>query len=198
MAETGLLKNRRATTHWATAAQFRSSYPMVDLQIDSMITHDGPFFCSGGAYAYQDLCLYLLEYFFGSALADNCSKLLLIDRAQRTQLMYAGVQGLKQHQDKLILESHLTQASSIEAIAKHFNMSNRNLVRRFKLATNEAPSHYLQKLRVERSKHYLQSSDKSIEEICESVGYQDTQYFRTLFKRLCGMTPSQYRSSKKS
>lgn len=45
VAATGLLDQRRATTHWKYASQFRQQFPLVDLQIDSMLTHDGTLFC---------------------------------------------------------------------------------------------------------------------------------------------------------
>ena len=52
---------------------------------------------------------------------------------------------------------------------------------------------YLQNLRVEEAKHQLESSNRSIERICYEVGYEDVSFFRRLFKRRTGITPSQYR-----
>lgn len=202
LADTGMLDKRKATTHWQYAALFRQQFPKVDLQIESMLTHDGHLFCSGGAYAFQDLCLYLIETFFSRALAEACSKLLMIDLAARSQLTFAGLQALKGHNDEQVLsiqnwmESNLTSINSIEELAERFNMSSRNLVRRFKVATNETPSSYMQKLRIEKAKHLLQSSKQNIETIASQVGYLDQQYFRTLFKKLCGLTPNQFRQNK--
>ncbi|KZY38076.1 hypothetical protein A3752_14450 [Oleiphilus sp. HI0081] len=202
VAATGLLDQRRATTHWKYASQFRQQFPLVDLQIDSMLTHDGTLFCSGGAYAFQDLCLYLIETFFSRSLAEACSRLLMIDLSERSQLRFAGIQALKEHSDEHIIgiqnwmEDHLDSFDSIEELANRFNMSSRNQVRRFKTATDETPSSYLQKLRIEKAKHLLQTGSQNIEAIAGNVGYQDIQYFRTLFKKLCGQTPKQFRQSK--
>lgn len=201
LASTGLLDKRKATTHWKMASVFKTQFPEVELRVENMLTHDGTFFCSGGAYAFQDLCLYLVDHFFGRGLAQACSELLMIDLNTRSQLTFSGLQALKVHNDKRILmvqnwlEDKLGENLSIEEVAKHFSMSSRNLVRRFKSATNEVPSNYIQKLRVEKAKSLLQSKHETIESIAYQVGYQDIQYFRQLFKKTSGMTPSQFRQS---
>jgi transcriptional regulator GlxA family with amidase domain len=202
LASTGLLNQRRATTHWTMAAQFKQQFPSVELRTENMLTHDGSFFCSGGAYAFQDLCLYLIETFFGRELAETCSSLLMIELGTRSQLTFSGLQALKVHSDEQILnaqnwlEDNLDSSESVDEIASHFNMSTRNFVRRFKAAVNETPSSYIQKLRVEKAKYLLESSNLTIDAIALKAGYQDTQYFRTLFKKISGMTPSQFRESK--
>lgn len=204
LASTGLLNHRKATTHWKMASQFKIQYPNVELRIESMLTHDGSFFCSGGAYAYQSLCLYLIDTYFGRELAETCSSLLMIELNTKSQLTFAGLQALKAHDDSAIisiqnwLEDNLEKIPSIDTIATHFNMSSRNFVRRFKTATNETPSNYIQRLRIERAKFLLQSGNETIDSICYQVGYQDVQYFRTLFKKISGMTPSEFRLSKPS
>lgn len=202
LASTGFLDHRKATTHWSAAGQFKDQFPKVKLSIENMLTHDGPFFCSGGAYAFQDLCVYLIDSFFGRALAETCASLLMIELTKRSQLTFAGLQALKIHNDKQILsiqnwlEDNLNSSENINEIATRFNMSPRNFVRRFKAATNEVPSNYIQKLRIEKAKYLLESSTKTIDTIAYSVGYQDVQYFRRLFKKISGMTPSNFRYSK--
>lgn len=202
LASTGLLDQRRATTHWKMASRFREQFPKVELRIENMLTHDGSFFCSGGAYAFQDLCVYLIETYFGKTAAKACSELLMIDLTTRSQLAFAGFQALKLHNDRQVLavqnwlEDNLVNGQTVDEIASQFNMSSRNLIRRFKSATNETPSAYIQKLKIEQAKYLLMSNDQTIDSIAYEVGYQDVQYFRALFKRICGMTPSQFRSNK--
>ena len=61
LAETGLLKGKRATTHWGFADLFRKKYPDVLLRPECLITDEGDLFCCGGAHSYFDLCLCLVE-----------------------------------------------------------------------------------------------------------------------------------------
>lgn len=72
-------------------------------------------------------------------------------------------------------------------------MSPRNFIRRFKAATGLKPVEYLQKLRIRAARHYLEAGDARIEAIGDLVGYDDAAFFRRLFKRETGLTPSSYR-----
>ena len=72
-------------------------------------------------------------------------------------------------------------------------MSLRNFVRRFKQATGDTPLIYLQKLRVAAAKRMLENDHRSMQEIGDSVGYGDLAFFRQLFQRHTGVSPSAYR-----
>jgi len=52
---------------------------------------------------------------------------------------------------------------------------------------------YLQNLRVEEAKRLLEASRTPVDEISARAGYEDPSFFRRLFKRRTGLTPSQYR-----
>ena len=80
-----------------------------------------------------------------------------------------------------------------EALAENLGMSPRNFIRRFKAATGLKPVEYLQKLRVRAARHYLEEGDARVEEIGDRVGYDDAPFFRRVFKRETGLTPSSYR-----
>src|SRR5437667_889290 len=81
----------------------------------------------------------------------------------------------------------------LEAPARHVGMSLRNFVRRFKQATGDSPLLYLQKLRVAAAKRLLESNHRTMQEISGAVGYQDVAFFRALFQRHTGFSPSAYR-----
>ena len=72
-------------------------------------------------------------------------------------------------------------------------MSLRNFVRRFKQATGDSPLIYLQKLRVAAAKRLLESDQRTMQEISDAVGYQDVAFFRQIFQRHTGSSPSAYR-----
>src|SRR3546814_3727307 len=69
----------------------------------------------------------------------------------------------------------------------------RTFARRFRTATGYQPIDYVQALRVEEAKQILETEALGIEEIAESVGYDDPASFRRLFKRKAGITPASYR-----
>jgi len=200
LAETGLLNGKQATTHWACESLFRMRFPLVDLQSEHLLTEDGQLYCSGGASAYQDMALFLVRQHFGNSIAHQCAKAVLIDLDRHTQQQYASFQPYRQHQDKLIhklqdwLKTHATESFSIAFLAEKISLSERQLKRRFKQATNQTPLAYIQALRIETAKHALETTNSQIEQVSRLSGYEDVRFFRQLFKRYTAVSPSEYRS----
>src|ERR1700747_2275854 len=91
------------------------------------------------------------------------------------------------------LHENFHRTFPLEAPARRVGMSLRNFVRRFKQATGDSPLIYLQKLRVAAAKRLLESDHRTMQEISDAVGYQDVAFFRALFQRHTGVSPSGYR-----
>ena len=53
------------------------------------------------------------------------------------------------------------------------------------------------KKRIEKAKVYMETTDKKIYEISQSVGFDDTGYFSRIFKRYTGVSPKEYQSGKR-
>ncbi|MBT8443029.1 MAG: helix-turn-helix domain-containing protein [Gammaproteobacteria bacterium] len=73
------------------------------------------------------------------------------------------------------------------------NKPERTLKRRFRAATGTTLIEYLQNLRVKKAKGLLESETLPVDEISAATGYEDASFFRRLFTRRTGLTPSQYR-----
>jgi transcriptional regulator GlxA family with amidase domain len=73
-------------------------------------------------------------------------------------------------------------------------MSQRSFTRRFKTATGVRATQYWQQLRIEAAKELLSSSNLTIQEIADQVGYQDQGHLTRLFKRDLLLTPKLYRA----
>lgn len=52
----------------------------------------------------------------------------------------------------------------------------------------------LTRLRIEKAKEIMSSEQLSLKEVCFEVGYKDPNYFSRVFKRVTGMTPTEYRN----
>jgi transcriptional regulator GlxA family with amidase domain len=199
VAATGLLDGKRATTHWGLAERFREKYPRVKWMPELMVTEDHGFYCGGGVNAALDLSLYLVERFCGHEIAMQSAKALLIETSRAWQAGFAIVPLKTDHSDDSIssaqewLHQNFHQTFPLEAPARRVGMSLRNFVRRFKHATGDSPLIYLQKLRVAAAKRLLESDHRTMHEISGAVGYQDPAYFRSLFQRHTGVSPSAYR-----
>src|ERR1700761_3844953 len=199
VAATGLLDGKRATTHWSLAGRFGEKYPKVRWMPELMVTEDHGFFCGGGVNACLDLALYLVARFCGHKVAMQSAKALLIEMPRAWQAGFAIVPLKTEHSDESIsvaqewLHQNFHQSFPLEAPAELVGMSLRNFVRRFKQATGDSPLTYLQKLRVAAAKRLLENDRRSMQEISDAVGYQDAVFFRKIFQRHTGVSPSAYR-----
>lgn len=199
VAATGMLDGKRATTHWALADRFREKYPRVKWMPELMVTEDRGFYCGGGVHAALDLTLYLVEKFCGHEVAMQSAKAMLIEMPRAWQAGFAIVPLKTEHSDDSIssaqewLHENFHKSFPLETTAKRVGMSLRNFVRRFKQATGDNPLTYIQKLRIAAAKRLLESDHRTMQEISDAVGYQDPAYFRSLFQRHTGVSPSAYR-----
>lgn len=199
LAEAGLLDDRPATTHWALVDDCRKRYPKVDWQPERYVTESGRVFCSGGVYSGVDLCLYIIEKYFGHRIAMQTAKALLVRTPRVWQAGYTAETPQINHGDNEIrslqewLFKNFSKNIKVLDLANRANMSQRNFMRRFKAATGETPINYVQQLRINAARHFLENDLKTVGEVCRKVGYEDLNYFRTLFKRYVGLTPTTYR-----
>lgn len=199
LAETGMLDGRDATTHWNLAEMFRRRYPAVNLQVQRLLVDCGDYICCGGVSAWMDLALHLVTRHAGREISRQCAKILLMDPHREHQTPY-GMGGFqKNHNDAAILkaqtliEEKYATSIAIGEIAREVALGERTFQRRFRLATGQSPSLYLQQVRMEAAQVLLETTDKSVEAVAETVGYSDYSAFRKLFKRIMGTTPSAHR-----
>ena len=199
LAETGLLDGKSATTSWWLTALFKNRYPKIKLEIDALIVENERLICSGALTSYLNLVLCIIEKFTDKSLALTCSKMMLIDINRNSQTPYIIQQKLLDHSDDMVTKAqHWIYANfqnkiDFKLLSDHLAVSYRTFIRRFKLATGETPSKYLQQLRIEASKDLLETTNLNLEAIIDSVGYFDISSFSILFKRLTKLTPREYR-----
>lgn len=82
---------------------------------------------------------------------------------------------------------------SLALVADKFGLSETYFSRLFKAQTGEAYSEYLEQLRIAYARQLLESG-KSVENTADESGYNSVTVFRAAFKRICGVTPSEYRT----
>jgi transcriptional regulator GlxA family with amidase domain len=204
LAATGLLDGKTATTHWGFADAFREHFPNVKLLPDKLIADEGDLLTSGACNSYIDLSLYLIERFCGLETALECSKTILHDRGRSSQTPYSTRRFRKDHGDPEVLavQEQLENSNGghpdISGLAKEHGMSRRSFERRFKAATGDAPLTYLQRLRVEAAKRMLETAPRSFNEIAYELGYEDSSFFRKVFKKHTGLLPREYRQKFRS
>ncbi len=199
LAESGILNGKNATTNWGFVDLFKKRYPKVALHPKKMMTEDDNILCSGAGTAGMDMCLYIVEKFYGLKVANRCAKILVLERGRHTQAPFAIFHKQKNHSDSDIvkaqdwIETCFENNFQIDDVAAYVGMGLRNFKRRFKNATGESPLVYIQKIRIEAAKNILENKSTGIEQIANQVGYEDVGFFRKLFARYVGISPSLYR-----
>lgn len=200
LAESGVLDGKRATTHWALGEEFARRYPDVDWRTDMVVTEDDGVFCGGGIYSALDLSLYIVEKLCGHEIAVDCARSMLVDMPRMMQAGYAMLPLAARHADGAVreaerwLQRHFREEVRMEALAARLAMSPRTFERRFKAATGKMPRAYLQALRITAARQMLEDGGRSIKQVGCNVGYDDAAFFRGLFKRHTGMSPTDYRA----
>jgi transcriptional regulator GlxA family with amidase domain len=200
LASTGLLNGKKCSTHWNSANEFRAMFPEVELVDGSIITEDHGIYSSGGANSYWNLLLYLVEKYTDRDTAILASKYFAVDIDRESQSAFMLFQGQKGHEDEAILlaqdfiETNYADKITVDQLADKFAVGRRSFERRFKKATNNTVVEYIQRVKVEAAKRSFESSRKNINEVMFDVGYTDTKAFRTVFKKITGLTPVEYRN----
>ena len=93
------------------------------------------------------------------------------------------------------LENHYADDITLNELAEHkYFVSVGHLSRTFKNKTGHTFSKYLTELRLKKAKEFLINTDFDITDIATFTGYNDASYFTQIFRKSCGMTPSEYRS----
>ncbi len=202
LAETGLLDDCEATSHWGYQDLFRKYYPKVRFRPEPNLVFADPtgqIVSAGGTTSWHDLAIHIISRHCSPGEALRIAKVYLLKWHGEGQLPYETLVRNNPHADSVVrtcekwLEGHYHEQGTIPRVVELSNVPERTLKRRFKIATGSSLIQYLQNLRVEEAKRLLEAGEMPVDEISFEVGYEDPSFFRRLFKRRAGLTPSQYR-----
>ncbi len=93
------------------------------------------------------------------------------------------------------IDGHLSENLSVTRLSEIFNYNQSYISRLFKQVRGENLSQYLKAARLNRAKELLRTSNLSIQEVADAVGFDTVQYFSMVFRKEVGMTPKSFRNS---
>jgi transcriptional regulator GlxA family with amidase domain len=204
LAECGLLDGMPATSHWGAIEDLQQRYPLINFKADHVVTHSKAIITGGGGFSSLNALLYFIEKNCGKEISVALSKFYALDYGRTSQSIFTVFSGRRQHNDDEIhqaqsyIEKKFESDISVEQIARQVNMSKRNFIRRFKSATSLSPIEFIQRIKVEAAKKAFEAGETNIAAITYRVGYNDLKTFRTVFKRITGSTPVEYRNQYKT
>lgn len=202
LADAGLLDGRPASTHWGYVDMFRRHYPQVDLRPERIFVpanREHSVITTGGPATWQELALYLIARYRGEAAAVQAAKVYIMGDHAEGQLLYAALLRPRRHDDAAVSDAqawiadNYAQPNPVARLVERSGLPERTFKRRFRAATGYTPIDYVQTLRIEEAKQLLEATEQAVDDIGVSVGYEDPTFFRRLFKRSTGVTPSRYR-----
>ncbi len=199
LAETGILNGKTCSTHWGHARELQEMFPDIIVTSEKIVTECDGIYTSGGAYAFTNLVIYLIEKYGGRELALMTAKGFMIDIDKNNQSLFMIFNGQKDHDDEMILkvqefiEKNYANKFTVDELASDHATIRRTLERRFKNSTGNSIGEYLQRVRMEAAKRTLESETASVNQAMYQVGYNDPKAFREVFKRIVGVSPVEYK-----
>ena len=201
LAQAGLLKDRRATTHWAFCDELGRRFPDVTVEPDRIFVRDGTTTTSAGSTAGIDLALALVQEDHGADLARTVARWLVVflqrpggqsqfsERLALPVTASAHVQGVL---DEIVADPAGDHRPS--QLARRASVSERHLRRIFLKQTNTTPARFVERVRVESARGMLENISIPIATVASQCGFGSTETMRRAFLRILGVGPGEYRA----
>src|SRR5690606_9591125 len=94
---------------------------------------------------------------------------------------------------KNYIDNHYHNDIGIDEVSEVVGLSASHFCTLFKQVTGSTFLEYVTQCRIEKAKYILVNTEVKVYQLAPLVGYQDSRYFTQVFKKLTGMTPSEYR-----
>jgi len=200
LAEAGLLKGRRATTHWTECDDLARRYTDVSVDPGVLYVDEGDILTSAGSAASIDLCLYVVRCDYGSEIATRLARELVVPpqrdggQAQYIDTPLPSLDSSNLFADTIAwVQEHLNEPLTVADLAARSAMSPRTFARQFLAATGTTPHQWLQRQRVHLAQRLLETSDFSIDSVAAGSGFCTAGNLRKHFSRIMHTSPQAYR-----
>lgn len=196
LAEAGLLKGKRATTHYEHIDSLRELYPETETSEDLFVFDDNRVTCCGGAAA-TDFALHIIRGLHGDSLANAAARYLFHQslRPQGTSQNPGAVEPLGStapavlKQAIKLMEDHLEEALSIPQLCKRIKISQRQLDRLFAQFVRKSPVLYYRDIRLDRARSLVTQTDMRLSEIAVASGFSSQAHFSRAYRERFGLAP---------
>jgi transcriptional regulator GlxA family with amidase domain len=193
LAASGILDGRSATTTWWLGPTFKQCFPRVKLHTSRMVVESGTTFTAGSAFAHADLMLAIVSRTMGPTVAHTVAQYLILDE-RASQARYMALGHLTSADPVLrkleaFIVANLGRQISIDEMARATASSARTLARKVTRGLGMSLQRFVQRLRIMRAVHLLETTQHPIDDIVALVGYADPAAFRRVFRSETGETP---------
>ena len=202
LAEAGLLRGRRAVTHWMHCALLATRHPEITVESDAIYVRDGAIWTSAGVTTGIDLALALIEQDCGRAVAMHVARVLVVylrrmgGQSQYSALLASQVESATEAFTDLErwIAENLTADLRVDRLAERAGMSPRNFARRYTAERKRTPARVVESIRVDAARRVLEETTDRIDDIARRCGFSNEDQLRRAFSRHVGIPPRVYRA----
>ncbi|MGJ7548007.1 GlxA family transcriptional regulator [Pseudomonas alloputida] len=200
LAACGLLDGHKVVVHWRHEAEFRASFPQLQMLREQLYCIDGARITCAGGTAALDLAVELLAGACGRARALKGLADMLVDESRDSRhavrSLEAGAgQGRQVQRALALMRHHLGAQGSIEQLAAELGISRRQLDRQFQASHGMSAKAWWLEMRLQQARWRLLNSSHSLAQIADEVGLGDASYLGKCVRRRFGCTAMALRSS---
>lgn len=200
LAESGLLDNRRATTHWEATSDLKARYPAIKVEPDALYTVDDNIWTSAGVSTGIDMALAMVKHDLGSEIMRGSAQRLVVhsqragSQSQFSTLLKAQASGNGEFSDLISwMNANMRNRINVAGLAQRCAISERNFHRKFTKVVGQTPAKFLDGLRMQHAKELLDAG-QMVKAVTIAVGYGSESGFRNAFEAYFGLSPSVYGS----
>lgn len=198
----GLLKDRRAVTHWAACDLLEEMFEDVEVIPDSIFVRDGAIFSSAGVTASIDLALNLIEEDLGHKIAAKVARYMVVylrrpgGQSQFSEALSAQEQAVGQFSDLVTwIAENLSADLSVPALSERYGTSERTFQRKFKTEKGRSPSAFVRAMRLEAARRWLEETDWPLKRVAERAGFGSVDTLERAFAKAYGRSPGAIRAA---
>lgn len=200
LAEAGLLKGKKAATHWCACNKLAAAYEDIEVEPDAIWISQGNLYTSAGVTSGIDLALALVEEDYGHAISMEVARdLVVFMRRPGGQAQYSN-QLQAQHKASgavakaiAYIESNIAADLPLDRLAEICCISERHLFRLFKKEMGCSPASYLESSRLDLAQKLLVEGALNNEQVALQSGLGSADNLRRVFTRRLGINPSEYK-----
>ncbi|UJW32009.1 DJ-1/PfpI family protein [Saccharothrix sp. AJ9571] len=200
LAEAGLLRGRRATTHWAMCAELAARFPGVTVRSDAIYVRDDHVVTSAGVSAGIDLALALVEEDHGADAARTVARNLVVflrrPGGQSQFSVWGELPPPRAPALRAVLDAVVADPAAdhtLAGMAARAMLSERHLARLFQRDLGITAGQYVTRVRVQAARTLLESGDAGVETVARRCGFGSDETLRRVFLQVLGITPTAYR-----
>jgi transcriptional regulator GlxA family with amidase domain len=196
LAETGLLKGKRATTHYEHIDSLKELYPDSEITEDLFVFDGKLVTCCGGSAAL-DFALHIVRSMHGDSLANAAARYLFHQslRPQGASQNPGSIEPLGSTAPSVLkrairlMEENLEEALSIPQICKRLRLSQRQLDRLFAQFVRKSPVLYYRDIRLDRARSLVTQTDMRLSEVAVASGFASQAHFSRTYRERFGLPP---------